>query len=149
MIQLSIIDYRRIILRSALTLSLLIVVGLCSLSFADTEDQKVGVKWIAPVAKAQKTNPVPADSTSIGAGRKIYMQRCAKCHGDSGKGDGHDAIELKLRPAKFTGSALHDESDGALFWKISVGNGKMPDFGKRLSPTERWSVINFLRTLGN
>jgi len=76
------------------------------------------------------------------------MQRCAKCHGETGKGDGPDAIDLKLTPAKFTGSSIHNESDGALFWKITVGRKGMPDFGKRLRPNDRWNVINYLRTLG-
>ena len=106
------------------------------------------MNWIAPAAKAQKANPIPANEKSITAGRKIYFQRCAKCHGETGKGDGPDAMELKLHPAKFTGSAINDETDGALYWKISVGKAGMPDFGKRLSPTERWHVINYVRTLG-
>ena len=124
-------------------------IGLYSLSAAEKEGQGGGaVKWVAPASKAQKANPVPANPASIAAGRKIFMQRCAKCHGETGKGDGPDAIDLKLHPAKFADSAIHDESDGALYWKISVGKGGMPDFAKRLSPTDRWNVINFVRTLG-
>ena len=103
---------------------------------------------MAPASQAQKTNPVSADSASIAAGRKVYTQKCAKCHGDTGKGDGPDAIELKLTPAKFTDPSVRSQSDGALFWKISVGKKGMPNFNKRLSPTDRWNVINFLRTLG-
>ena len=115
---------------------------------AEAAEPGIGEKWIVPVTKAQKTNPIAAGSASIAAGRKIYMQRCAKCHGETGQGNGPDAIDLHLHPAKFNGSALRDESDGALFWKISVGRKGMPDFGKRLPPTDRWNVINFLRTLG-
>ena len=103
---------------------------------------------MAPAAQAQKTNPIAANAASIDAGRKIYMQRCAKCHGEKGEGDGPDAKELNLHPAKFTASSVHDESDGALYWKISVGKKGMPDFAKRLSPNDRWNVINFVRTLG-
>ncbi len=131
----------------AITLLLLAAAGLCSLSFADTEDRGAGVNWVAPASKAQKPNPLEANARSIATGRKIYLQRCAKCHGETGKGDGPDAIDLKLHPAKFASSAINGESDGALYWKISVGKGGMPDFGKRLSPTERWNVINYLRTL--
>ena len=135
--------------RSSPVMSLLLLAaGLCSLSFADTEDRGAGVNWVAPASKAQKPNPIEANAKSIATGRKIYLQRCAKCHGEAGKGDGPDAIELKLHPAKFTNSALNEESDGALYWKISVGKGGMPDFGKRLSATERWNVINYVRTLG-
>jgi len=147
MIQLSIRDRSTAVVRHALGLSLFASIGLCCLIPA-LADESAAVKWVAPTAQAQKTNPVAANPASIEAGRKIFMQRCAKCHGETGKGDGPDAVELKLHPAKFTGSSIHDESDGALYWKISVGKKGMPDFGKRLSPTDRWNVINFLRTLG-
>ncbi len=136
------------VLRYSLGLSVLAAAGVCFLGSANSEEQGVGVKWVAPAGQAQKTNPVKSDSASIAAGQKIYMQRCAKCHGESGKGDGPDAVELKLHPAKFNGSAIHDESDGALYWKISVGKKGMPDFAKRLSPTDRWNAVNYLRTLG-
>jgi len=134
--------------RHALAFSVFAAIAFGSWSLIYAEDPPAAVKWVAPAAQAQKTNPVASNPASIEAGRKIYMQRCAKCHGESGKGDGADAVELKLHPAKFTGSSIHDESDGALFWKMSVGKKGMPDFAKRLSPTDRWNVVNFLRTLG-
>jgi mono/diheme cytochrome c family protein len=125
----------------------IVAVSLCLLIVSRAEDPTPS-KWVAPAAQAQKTNPVAANAASIDAGRKIYMQRCAKCHGEKGEGDGPDAKELNLHPAKFTASSDHDESDGALYWKISVGKKGMPDFAKRLSPNDRWNVINFVRTLG-
>jgi mono/diheme cytochrome c family protein len=130
------------------SLGLLALAAVCFLSRANSEDHGVEVKWVAPVAQAQKNNPVKADAASIAAGKKIYMQRCTKCHGETGKGDGPTAVELKLHPAKLSGSTIHDESDGALYWKISVGRKGMPDFAKRVSPTDRWNVINYVRTLG-
>ena len=148
MLQLSVSLRRRSIVRHGLILGVLAAAAFLFLNSADSEEPSLGVKWVAPAAQSQKTNPVKADSSSIAAGQKIYMQRCAKCHGETGKGDGPDAVELKLHPAKFTGSSIHEESDGALYWKISVGKKGMPDFGKRLSPTDRWNVINYLRTLG-
>lgn len=84
---------------------------------------------------------------SLTDGRKIYLKRCAACHGKTGNGDGYDAIDLGLHPAKFTEPKLRLESDGALYWKISTGKKPMPDYGRRLSPTDRWDVINYLRTL--
>ena len=148
MFQLSFRVRRASVLRHSLGLYMLAAAGACFLSSANSEDQGVDVKWVAPAAQSHKTNPVKAESASIAAGQKIYMQRCAKCHGEAGKGDGPDAVELKLHPAKLTGSAIHAESDGALYWKISVGKKGMPDFAKRLSPTDRWNVVNYLRTLG-
>lgn len=139
---------RRTALRHLVGVSFIVTVALCLLSVGRAEDSAVSVKWVAPAAQAQKKNPISADARSIDAGRKIYMQRCAKCHGEKGNGDGPDAKELNLHPAKFTGSSIHDESDGALYWKITVGKKGMPDFGKRLSPNDRWNVINFVKTLG-
>jgi mono/diheme cytochrome c family protein len=75
------------------------------------------------------------------------MKRCAACHGKTGNGDGHDAVDLGIHPAKFSDPKLRGEPDGALFWKITVGKKPMPDYGNRLSKTDRWNVINFMRTL--
>ena len=133
--------------RNVICLSLTAAFAICVPGPSRAEDPVALVKWVAPSSQSQKVNPVAANSASIEAGRKIYMQRCAKCHGQTGHGDGPDAIELKLHPAKFTESSIHDESDGALFWKITVGRKGMPDFGKRLPPNDRWNVINFLCTL--
>ena len=127
---------------------LIATIALCVLRVGRAEDSATPGKWVAPAAQAQKTNPVAANPASLDAGRKIYTQRCAKCHGEKGEGDGPDAKELNLHPAKFTASSVRDESDGALYWKITVGKKGMPDFGKRLSPNDRWNVINFVRTLG-
>ena len=104
-------------------------------------------RWQAPASQAQKRNPIPANQSSLAAGRKIYLKRCASCHGRTGNGDGPDAVDLGIHPAKFSDPSLRQESDGALFWKITVGKKPMPDYGDRLSPTDRWNVINFLRTL--
>ena len=148
MIQILFCGRRTPAIRHVISLSLIAAVALCLLGVSRAEDPAASVKWVAPASKAQQTNPVAANPASIEAGRKIYLQRCAKCHGEKGNGDGPDAKELGLHPAKFTDSSIHDESDGALFWKISVGKKGMPDFAKRLPPNDRWNVINFLRTLG-
>jgi mono/diheme cytochrome c family protein len=117
------------------------------LSAASAQQMGAEKRWDAPALQAQKKNPVPADELSLGAGQKIYLKRCAACHGKTGNGDGPDAVDLGLHPAKFSDPKLREESDGALFWKITVGKKPMPDYGRRLSPIDRWNVINFLRTL--
>ena len=104
-------------------------------------------KWTAPAGEAQKKNPVPVNETSLAAGEKIYARRCVACHGQKGNGDGPDAVDLGIHPAKLSDPGIREETDGALFWKITVGKKPMPDYGRRLSPTDRWNVINYLRTL--
>ena len=103
--------------------------------------------WVAPADEAAKKNPVASNDSSIADGQKIYSKRCAACHGKTGNGDGPDAADLGIDPAKFSDAAIKNESDGALFWKITVGKKPMPDYGRKLSPNERWNVVNYLRTL--
>jgi mono/diheme cytochrome c family protein len=104
-------------------------------------------QWIAPAAETRKQNPVAVNQSSLAAGEKIYLKRCLSCHGKTGNGDGPDAVDLGIHPAKLSDPAMRDETDGALFWKITVGKKPMPDYGRKLSPTDRWNVINYLRTL--
>jgi mono/diheme cytochrome c family protein len=105
-------------------------------------------KWTAPATEAQKKNPVAVNDASLAAGQKVYLKRCVECHGKTGNGDGPDAADLGIHPAKLSDPVIRQETDGALFWKITVGKKPMPKYGTRLSPTDRWNVINYLRTLG-
>ena len=104
-------------------------------------------KWIAPAAEARKKNPVAVNESSLSAGQKIYLKRCLACHGKTGNGDGPDAADLGIHPAKLSDPVVREETDGELFWKITVGKKPMPNYGARLSPTDRWNVITYLRTL--
>jgi mono/diheme cytochrome c family protein len=104
-------------------------------------------KWTAPAAEARKKNPVSVSESSLAAGQKIYVKRCVACHGKTGNGDGPDAADLGIQPAKLSDPLIREETDGELFWKITVGKKPMPNYGSRLSPTDRWNVINYLRSL--
>ena len=104
-------------------------------------------KWTAPAADARKKNPVPVSESSLVTGQKVYVKRCVACHGKTGNGDGPDAADLGIHPAKLSDPVIQGETDGALFWKITVGKKPMPNYGSRLSPADRWNVINYLRSL--
>ena len=104
-------------------------------------------KWTAPAAEARKKNPVAINESSLAAGQKIYLKRCVACHGKTGNGDGPDAADLGIHPAKLSDPVIRGETDGELFWKITVGKKPMPNYGTRLSPSDRWNVINYLRSL--
>ena len=110
-------------------------------------DEESKQKWTAPAAERGKKNPVSVSESSLAAGQKVYVKRCLACHGKAGKGDGPDAADLGIHPAKLSDPAVRAQTDGELFWKITVGKKPMPSYGTRLSPTDRWNVINYLRTL--
>ena len=124
------------VLFTALIASALVVLG----------EERSNEKWSAPEAQAQKKNPVAATEPSLAAGRKIYSKTCAMCHGKTGDADGPAVIELNIHPAKLSDPHLATQSDGALFWKMTTGKKPMPAYGKRLSETDRWNLVNYIRT---
>ena len=136
--------------RSLLFVKLLgIIIALLGSVLITVSGEQPGAaeKWIAPAAEARKKNPVAVSESSLAAGQKIYVKRCLACHGKTGNGDGPDAADLGIDPAKLSDPAIRVETDGELFWKITVGKKPMPNYGTRLSPADRWNVINYLRSL--
>ena len=124
-----------------------IFTGLIASPLVARSEEQSKQKWTAPSAEAQKKNPVAANESSLAAGRKIYSKTCAMCHGKTGDADGPAVIELNIHPAKLSDPKLATESDGALFWKVTTGKKPMPAYGKRLSETDRWNLVNYIRTL--
>jgi putative copper resistance protein D len=93
---------------------------------------------------------VPYAAESIVRGHALYRTHCQVCHGAGGWGDGPGAAGLPRRPADLTARHAADHTAGDLFWWLSHGiaGSGMPGFADRLSPEERWDVINFVRALG-
>jgi mono/diheme cytochrome c family protein len=125
--------------KSIISFSLICLVGMTAIA-ADAP-------WKAPWGASNMQNPVPANADSIAAGQKIFLGtgQCVSCHGTSGIGDGAAGAQLTPKPANLT--KIVAETDGALFWKISTGKGAMPPTKDTLTDTERWEVINFIRSL--
>ena len=108
--------------------------------------------WTAPARAARKQNPIPADATSLAQGRELFVAGCLPCHGPSGKGDGPAAATLErngvpIRPGNLSNAKLWEQTDGALFWKMSEGRSPMPAFQETFSETQRWQIVNYVRTL--
>ncbi len=103
-------------------------------------------EWKAPGRAARKKNPVPADEQSIAAGRAVYLANCLACHGETGKGDGPAAAALDPKPNDLADPKVWEQSDGAIFWKITRGRAPMPAYKNLLTDQERWNVLNYMRT---
>jgi mono/diheme cytochrome c family protein len=103
--------------------------------------------WVVPQSAAVRTNSLAGDRTAIVAGKRIYENRCADCHGQKGKGDGPAATDLNPKPGDLSKPILADQPDGVLFWKISEGKKPMPPYNTKLSEEQRWQVVNYIRTL--
>jgi mono/diheme cytochrome c family protein len=103
--------------------------------------------WKAPPSAANRPNPVPSNAIAIALGQKLYTANCFTCHGAEGKGDGPGGAALEKKPADLGGCIkTNNESDGSLFWKISEGRSPMVSWKGALSETQRWELVNYIKT---
>jgi mono/diheme cytochrome c family protein len=94
-------------------------------------------------------NPTEADDASVSRGAELFAINCAQCHGATGEGNGPVAPFLvNFKPANLTSDVVQSKSDGSMFLTISEGlEGRMPALNENLTVSERWDVVNYLRTL--
>ncbi len=104
-------------------------------------------------------DPPPLTAEVMDQGKKFFNDaECFKCHGEQGRGDGPSAVGMKddwgepLRPFDFTtgkpksGTSLKD------YYKVvmtGLQGTPMPDFGDAFEPEQAWSVVYYVRSLGN
>ena len=122
--------------------------GLIALFFSGFALAQHTSPWNAPESAKIRKNPFPPDKSSIIRGRNSYNIECARCHGETGKGNGPAVVRLdKVLPPDLTNDEVQNQSDGELYWKISEGRRPMPYKKKALTDDQRWDVINYLRSL--
>lgn len=95
----------------------------------------------APERARAKRNPMEKDPNAIAAGRILFEQRCAECHGDSAEG-GKKGPSLRA-------SEIQDAGPGAIFWILTNGVVRkgMPVWS-RLPEPQRWQLVSFIKSLG-
>lgn len=104
--------------------------------------------WPVPPEAKQLKNPLRPSVEALRSAKKVYEDKCANCHGDSGKGDGREAARYDPAPADFTDAKrMSGVSDGELFYKISEGKKPMPVFKTKLSEDQRWELVLLIRSL--
>lgn len=128
-------------------LVIMAVTALTGLGFtvAKKMDQK---PWPVPDNYKKMANPVASNATSIAEGKALWNTHCKSCHGAKGLGDGPKAAQLKTEPGDFSKAAVQGQTDGSIFYKTSEGRDDMPSFKKKIPDAdERWSIVNFIRSL--
>jgi len=87
---------------------------------------------------------VPLAPPSARAGRAIYLQNCAPCHGETGKGDGPTAPELTAPPSIFAdANAVWQTQPAELFFTTKYGRmqNMMPPWLNRLDDEQIWNSV--------
>lgn len=103
--------------------------------------------WVVPPQFKSLKNPLTLSESNLNAARQIYMDECAQCHGDRGKGDGPEARSHYPLPADLSDpKLLANTPDGEIFYQISEGRRPMPSFKRRLTEDERWQLVLLVRS---
>jgi mono/diheme cytochrome c family protein len=120
----------------------LAVVFAAGLLLAQNVEYQPDRAWQPPPTAAVRTNPLANSPDLAAGGRKVFLKTCASCHGAEGQGlKEKKAADLQL-------PVVQQQTDGALFWKITNGNSRrgMPSFSG-LPEMQRWQIVLYIRML--
>jgi mono/diheme cytochrome c family protein len=100
--------------------------------------------WLqqVPPRDHAKSNPYHQQPDAIAAGRRIFVDHCAHCHGE-------DAEGTKKRPSLKSQRVQQQATEGDLHWLLVNGNMRkgMPSWAK-LPDQQIWQAITYLKSLG-
>ena len=107
-----------------------------------------------PAAADSTPQPIslPQTAPDLALGAQVYAANCTRCHGASGKGDGEFVQSGQVTGVPdFTDPQTAQDATPADWYEI-VTNGRldklMPPWADKLSDDERWSVANYVYSLG-
>ncbi|MBI2957679.1 MAG: c-type cytochrome [Chloroflexi bacterium] len=97
-------------------------------------------------------NPVPLTPETLARGKDLFSIDCAVCHGPAGRGASVMASLFRAAaaapPVDLAGERVKGRTPGQLYWVLTNGLGNMPPFGRLLTPEERWTLVHFVRSVG-
>lgn len=94
------------------------------------------------------------DPVHQAAGKALFENHCASCHGTVTEGRSPGATHLVPQPTDFYGPRVRALSPGFLFWRISKGKtaepylsqgSVMPAWGRYFSDRQIWELVAYLR----
>jgi mono/diheme cytochrome c family protein len=105
--------------------------------------------WQLPADAEDKKNPHPVDDRLMATGKAVYKDKCTRCHGPGGVGDGPDADPDAADMDLTNGKRADRNPDGVVFYKVWNGRKKpkMPAFSAELSEDEAWAVVAYVQSL--
>lgn len=95
----------------------------------------------------QMPNPLPRSAEVLAVGQKYYNIYCVVCHGPKGDGMGYVVPKGFPKPPSYLTGATRQWGDGRIFYLITRGRGNMSSYAAQLNPTQRWSIVHYIRAL--
>ena len=106
--------------------------------------------WTIPATAAEEKSPLTVNPAVLANGKKLFADKCQRCHGAEGKGDGPDGdAEHKADMNLTVASRAARNPDGVVFYKVWNGRAvpKMPKFSEELSKEQVWAIVAYVQTL--
>jgi mono/diheme cytochrome c family protein len=102
-----------------------------------------GQEWIVPEEKRGRLSTFAFSDETRKEGEKLYTVNCMSCHGNPGKGNYLALVPVPGDPAK---EKIQRNSDGEIFYKVTLGKGQMPSFRSVLSTDDIWKTVSYIRS---
>jgi mono/diheme cytochrome c family protein len=106
-----------------------------------------GVNELRDMDPEKLLNPFPTTPEVVAMGAERYKFYCIQCHGPSGRGFGTVGQSFSPLPTNLRGREVQTQSDGVLFYKVSLGWLRHPPLYDTVSENERWAIIHYIRSL--
>ena len=106
--------------------------------------------WVLGEDADTKKNPLTADAATLATGKGVYKDKCQRCHGPGGLGDGADADPDARGDMDLTNpKRAARNTDGTVYYKVANGRKKpkMPAFKDQLSEEQIWAVVTYVQSL--
>lgn len=100
--------------------------------------------------KLLREMPIQIDEAVMRRGKERFDIYCSHCHGAAGDGDGMIAkrgFTLARPVGNYHTDRLREMPVGHFFDVISNGYGTMYGHASRISPTDRWAIVAYVRAL--
>lgn len=109
-----------------------------------------GSGWQLPPDAQTTKSPVTVDDKVLAAGKTLFKDKCQRCHGPAGLGDGPDADPDAQEDMDLTNPKRAERNpDGVVFYKIMNGRRrpKMPAFKEELTKDQVWTLVAYAQSL--
>ncbi len=97
-------------------------------------------------------NPLPITKENLAKGKELWTIYCGICHGKNCAGNGYlvndeenKNVKYPAQPANLLLDTFANGNNGRIYHAIMYGKNVMGNYADKLSYTERWQVIHYIR----